>query len=445
MVSPTSPPALCDWGASVCSVLKDIFDVHTATSQRASELLQQKACFADTAAAVAAINAWQADCCCLDVGGQLFTTTRATMTSHGSHVFSVMGSEVFPPEEDEHGRVFIDRDSRWFSLVLAYLRHGVLFMPADRTQRRMILREATYFGVDALKQAARKRTCIGYVCEFVSDGIVLDIFDPSTKAWETRRICSGDNPEPIASCVADGYLYIAGRYLPDMPDGEYCIDRYNVSTGVLDWIATYTDPWLESWMVFRGDYTAWLECTHRHVVVIRGSGKPFDALDLATLQWHKLPDPDLGSIDCSCVYDDRLIVVSFPESAVYVWEERRWELLPEVPHPEADRIIEPTAVVLHERLLISGGWDPEEFEFFKSVYAYDFRSGEWSEWPSMLSGRSQHAAVALGDSIFFFAGQCEGEMNEEYNVATQRSTGVAALPYRSGHAACAAAHVLEVS
>jgi hypothetical protein len=45
----------------------------------------------------------------LNIGGQLFVTTLATLTSDRNSLFALMFSGRYPIEIDQHGCIFIDR------------------------------------------------------------------------------------------------------------------------------------------------------------------------------------------------------------------------------------------------------------------------------------------------------------------------------------------------
>lgn len=54
---------------------------------------------------------------------------------------------------DEQGRIFIDRDGRWFRLVLNFLRDGGCELPESSVDRRELLREADYYQARLVLQA----------------------------------------------------------------------------------------------------------------------------------------------------------------------------------------------------------------------------------------------------------------------------------------------------
>jgi len=58
----------------------------------------------------------------LNVGGKLFVTSLATLTSEKDTYFSALFSEHFRPEPDEDGEIFIDRNPKQFDLILDHLR-----------------------------------------------------------------------------------------------------------------------------------------------------------------------------------------------------------------------------------------------------------------------------------------------------------------------------------
>jgi hypothetical protein len=58
---------------------------------------------------------------------------------------------LFPIERDADGYCFIDRDPRHFPLILNFLRgDDTIALPKDPNERAAILREAQFYGLDAL-------------------------------------------------------------------------------------------------------------------------------------------------------------------------------------------------------------------------------------------------------------------------------------------------------
>lgn len=100
----------------------------------------------------------------LNVGGQLFTTTLATLRrSPSESVLRRMFSRktgLPPAYKDRDGAYVIDRDGRHFHHILNYLRDGSLPENLSPTERRELWREADFFGLENLArhlQTPRRR------------------------------------------------------------------------------------------------------------------------------------------------------------------------------------------------------------------------------------------------------------------------------------------------
>lgn len=55
---------------------------------------------------------------------------------------------VLPAAKDETGSIFLDRDARYFQLVLNYLRDGWCQLPKSVEERRELLQEIRYYQVN---------------------------------------------------------------------------------------------------------------------------------------------------------------------------------------------------------------------------------------------------------------------------------------------------------
>jgi len=86
----------------------------------------------------------------LNVGGERYTTTRATLTRYPSSMLGAMFSGTLPTSIDEHGCFFIDRDGPMFRHVLNFLRSGQLSLPADFDQLGLLATEADFYQVEDL-------------------------------------------------------------------------------------------------------------------------------------------------------------------------------------------------------------------------------------------------------------------------------------------------------
>ncbi|KFD53253.1 hypothetical protein M513_05963 [Trichuris suis] len=109
----------------------------------------------------------------LNVGGEKYQTTLATLTKDSNSVLSrqVLALESprdsSPPADDTErdsviscfssGSYFIDRDGKLFRYVLEYLRNGKLILPESFNEYEALYEEARFFNVDGLLQEIQER------------------------------------------------------------------------------------------------------------------------------------------------------------------------------------------------------------------------------------------------------------------------------------------------
>jgi len=98
----------------------------------------------------------------LNVGGERYTTTRATLTRYPRSMLGAMFSGTLATSVDEHGCFFIDRDGPMFRHVLNFLRSGRLALPSDFRQLDQLAVEADFYQIeDLVKEIARLQTSAG--------------------------------------------------------------------------------------------------------------------------------------------------------------------------------------------------------------------------------------------------------------------------------------------
>jgi len=98
----------------------------------------------------------------LNVGGECYTTTRATLTRYPRSMLGAMFSGALPTSVDEHGCFFVDRDGSTFRHVLNFLRSGRLALPADFRQLDLLAAEADFYQIEELiNEVSRLRTSAG--------------------------------------------------------------------------------------------------------------------------------------------------------------------------------------------------------------------------------------------------------------------------------------------
>ena len=86
----------------------------------------------------------------LNVGGQIFLTTKRTLLSEPNSMLANMFSGEFSPgAKDELGAYMIDRTPEYFKPILNYLRTKELIMDQN-ISKNGVLAEARYFGIQGL-------------------------------------------------------------------------------------------------------------------------------------------------------------------------------------------------------------------------------------------------------------------------------------------------------
>lgn len=95
---------------------------------------------------------------CLNVGGERFRTTRATLTRVQESFFArCFATELHESACDETGAMLIDRDPTHFRRILNFLRDGEAALPAlltcDAQTRAELAREADFYQLTQLRDA----------------------------------------------------------------------------------------------------------------------------------------------------------------------------------------------------------------------------------------------------------------------------------------------------
>ncbi|XP_002731176.1 BTB/POZ domain-containing protein KCTD6-like [Saccoglossus kowalevskii] len=89
----------------------------------------------------------------LNVGGVIYTTTRATLLNYPHSMLGSMFSERVPTQLDQNGHYFIDRDGEIFRYVLNFLRSTRLSLPENFKDWELLATEADFFQIPELIEA----------------------------------------------------------------------------------------------------------------------------------------------------------------------------------------------------------------------------------------------------------------------------------------------------
>lgn len=86
----------------------------------------------------------------LNVGGNRFDTSVATLTKDQNSMLAAMFSGRYAMKEEADGSYFVDRDGSQFRYILNYLRDNTVTLPPNRLLHLELLREANFFQLAGL-------------------------------------------------------------------------------------------------------------------------------------------------------------------------------------------------------------------------------------------------------------------------------------------------------
>merc|ERR1712223_1725903 len=94
----------------------------------------------------------------LNVGGQIFTTTRCTLTKDPESFLFRLCQETsdLESQKDDVGAYLIDRDPNYFTPILNYLRHGKLVIDKNVSEEG-VLEEAEFFNIKNLIELVKEK------------------------------------------------------------------------------------------------------------------------------------------------------------------------------------------------------------------------------------------------------------------------------------------------
>ena len=90
----------------------------------------------------------------LDVGGQIYSTSKSTLCSKKESMLAKMFSGYHKLEKSENGTYFIDADGTYFGYILNHLRGRIQYasdLPEDRNVLLQLKKEADFYILNELK------------------------------------------------------------------------------------------------------------------------------------------------------------------------------------------------------------------------------------------------------------------------------------------------------
>ena len=92
----------------------------------------------------------------LNVGGKIFSTTKATLCKYPQSLLALTANESVPSKQDNDGRHFIDRNGKLFKYVLEFFRTGKIVLPDDFKEFEGLCLEAEYYKLPVLLTALKE-------------------------------------------------------------------------------------------------------------------------------------------------------------------------------------------------------------------------------------------------------------------------------------------------
>ena len=367
--------------------------LQAAVAWRQERLALQQHQFRMVRAEVEALNRWQEEVECLDVGGQRFHACSALLSGHGDHYLSAPVSGKFASAREADDSLFIDRDPQHFALILQHLREGTTCVPHGAAARAQVRREAQYYGLSESMGLSGTRTCL------LAEGPLLAaIYDTKMHQWGQIE---SPQPCPGLHCSPDIRLW-DGRLVRRLC--HVSLNCYYHVVGVFNAVSWTWDVLT----VIPSRYPAKLATV--------GSRLFCQVSPLALLEyqgnghWERLTDMivarDSGTFGL-CALGDSLVVVGGrhqidPRALASVEQfslsERKWVQLPDMLCPRND----PCVTVWQGQLIVAGGRDLSNQDI-SSMESFDPISGVWQPMPSLSHTDCVVELLVFENTVFAFA------------------------------------------
>jgi len=143
--------------------LNVLIDEEAQFSQRIktqwTKLEEAQARFEDQKTQMTVITFQQQSKVRLNIGGQRYETSMATLVKDGESMLAAMFSGLYClPQDSGDNSYFIDRDGTHFRYILNYLRDGSFNAPTEPHLLRELLQEAEFYQIKGLIKLLRELT-----------------------------------------------------------------------------------------------------------------------------------------------------------------------------------------------------------------------------------------------------------------------------------------------
>ncbi|XP_072180578.1 BTB/POZ domain-containing protein KCTD6-like [Diadema setosum] len=158
----------------------------------------------------------------VNVGGTIYTTSRATLCRFPDSMLGSMFSDRLPSTRDEKGNYLIDGDGPLFRHVLNFLRRSVLVLPEDFKELDMLAQEADYYQINELTEAVSQLRNEKEEVEKRQEFIELQFSGRSTMTWFIYGSWDILQKIPV---VKENFRNIHGQQINSKCDGVYVNTR----------------------------------------------------------------------------------------------------------------------------------------------------------------------------------------------------------------------------
>jgi len=341
----------------------------------------------------------------LDIGGEIFATSTATLQRKGDHLLSVMASNIFATEMDGVEATFLDRDPRHFPLVLAYLREGEVLVPTRQAARSALRRELHYYCLPSFRDPAgilllpiNSDACGEHPHNpFLDDTRTLAaLYRVPTEAWELFEPGDMRQWHVTGSCSSGNHLYVlTGRY-----HGLHTLVWFDPDSLRCEVIATHPVICAVSGYFI-------LEVVGNCLVIMCTADDPGmpHVFDLRTRQWLRHRLTRLSACG-ACVVDETLYVSDQRGDIRYARPNQdTWRRLS--PAPITNRL--PVLVAWRGLVVVIGGFNQncdvaDDVLASPAVQTYNPRKRTWCALPPMTTPRFLPTAAIAEDCLFVIGG-----------------------------------------
>ena len=384
--------------------------LQAAVARRRERLALQQQRFGMVRAEVEALNRWQEEVECLDVGGQRFHARSAVLSGHADHYLSALVSGNFAAAREADDSLFIDRDPQHFALILQHLREGTTSVPHGAAARGQLRREAQYYGLSESMGLSGTRTRL-----FVVGPLSAEIYDPEMRQWVEIEAPQHSLCHYIDIRSWDGRL-VCIRPKPKSSH-KWVVGVFNAVSW--SWDAMDIILSLDTVQLATVGSRLFCEVFPLELLEYQGNG-----------HWEPLPGMMVDRYEGSfglCALGDSLVVVggcdhpSRPMASVeqFSLSERKWMQLPDMLCARID----PCVTVWQGKLIVAGGQDSGfriQDQDISSVESFDPISGVWQPMPSFPHADCLLQLVVCEDTLFAFARRPDrGPVVHKYSLETQ--------------------------